>query len=195
MPLTYSGRLVRPSGSVTEIPSILDIAIGMSRQPRFAGQTKRWWSVLDHSMYAADLALMTTAEPQDEYAVLMHDAHEGITTDIPSDFKTDEIRAQQAFLDIGIFERYNVPESEIVHAVDRRALLAEALVIGPPAPKSKIERLFGVADVNDVDYLRSLVERSPSGGYTRPYGLVPYENHQELHPQVKAFIARVLDML
>src|SRR4051812_13725749 len=96
MPLTYTGRAVKPGSTVH--PSMIDIAVGISRQPRFAGQGKRWFSVLDHSLFVDEIVKRASSVPilgdddevarkQWRLAVLLHDAHESMTGDVPTDFK------------------------------------------------------------------------------------------------------------
>jgi 5'-deoxynucleotidase YfbR-like HD superfamily hydrolase len=69
----------------------------------------------------------------------LHDAHEALTGDIPTTLKASEQRAVQHLLDERIardlfpggadaFAR----ESAKIKEYDRRALLAEAFVVGPP---------------------------------------------------------------
>lgn len=211
MPVTYSGRVVRPYPKESEVPSLVDIAVGLSRQPRFAGQTKRWWSVLDHTLYADELARKPLEDSdvvsEDEeglrtlrLAVLLHDAHEAITADVPSDFKTPELRHQQQILDEGIYERYfqrPVTQAirDFVHAIDRRALIAEARVIGPPVSRQRILELFGGSEEEltklslDESVLEGLLRALPN--WRQP----PFETWQEDHPQVQEFLRRVVGLL
>ena len=105
--LTYSGRMV--SASQDSVPSESDIALSLSRQPRFAGMTRRWWSVLDHSIYVAELAIRDGESPRVVVAALLHDAHE-FTGDIPTPFKTAEQKEMQRRMDVQIFRAY-LPDS------------------------------------------------------------------------------------
>jgi 5'-deoxynucleotidase YfbR-like HD superfamily hydrolase len=97
MPMTHSGVLVTPGNGVA--PPLVDIALGLSRQPRFGGQTRRWWSVLDHSLFVADLAAREGRGLRVILALLLHDAHEALTGDIPTSLKKDDMRDVQASLD------------------------------------------------------------------------------------------------
>jgi hypothetical protein len=130
--ITYSGREVSPSRGV---PSIEDLALALSRQPRFGGMCRRHWTVVDHSLFAAMLAQRDGKEPELQLALLLHDAHEW-TGDIPTHFKTTEQRALQVLMDQAIQKEY-APETYYEHwkevkQYDIRALLAEAMVVGPP---------------------------------------------------------------
>lgn len=195
MPLTYTGRLVRPGGS--EHPSLIDIAVALSRQPRFAGHCRRWWSVLDHTLFCDDLARGTAAQLR--LALLLHDAHEAITADIPTDVKSVDMRRQQDLLDCDIFgafypwgyKQYVTDWRSDVKSYDRRALVAEATVVGPPVPYERILELFGGTDqqAEDMNYLQVHLI-----GDTY-LGLPPLRLSQEQHPAVKEFLRRMTELL
>lgn len=186
--LTYSGRMV--SVSQDSVPSESDIALSLSRQPRFAGMTRRWWSVLDHSLYVAKLAILDRLEPRVVVAALLHDAHE-FTGDIPTPFKTSAQREMQQAMDKQIFMAY-MPGGHItygeragVKALDERALLAEAYVVGPPALKTykAVEYHFGALPLDrDVVFLKDGID----------YGLFGVEPamlaHGVMAPNVSSFL-------
>ena len=155
--ITNSGRLVSPDEGV---PSIEDIALSLSRQPRFGGMTRRWWSVLDHSLFVEHLARIEGQSPATRLACLLHDAHE-FTGDIPTHFKTGEQRELQAKLDKRIAAEFGVRHDDLldkrVAKYDHRALLAEAEVVGPPmlVDAQAVHEHFGaVATASDVELLR-----------------------------------------
>jgi len=144
--LTHSGQMV---GADMGVPTVEDIALALSRQPRFAGHTRVPYTVLDHSLFAC--AMAAAEYPQDfklQLAVLLHDAHEALTADNPTPFKDKHIREIQEGLDFRISGAVTRDKSEYlfflnssaIKAYDTRALLAEAYVIGPPA-------LVTIADV------------------------------------------------
>jgi hypothetical protein len=201
MPLTYTGRLVRPGGS--EHPSLIDIAVALSRQPRFAGHCRRWWSVLDHTLFCSLLARYAMKQPlpsrELELAVMLHDAHEAITADVPTDVKTPALRVQQDLLDADIYDTYFsdgypsyitdwLPE---VKRIDRRALVAEAHVLGPPVESGRIVELFGSTDeqANDMELLRGQLR-----GVTY-LANPPLSGNQEPHPAVIEFVKRMTELL
>lgn len=204
MPLTYTGRVVRPGG--TTHPSLIDIAVGMSRQPRFAGQGKHWWSVLDHSLFCDELVKMldgnqvaAQAHAGWRLAVLLHDAHEALTADVPTDFKGLDLKSEQQVLDIDIantffpggWKDFNLLATS-VKAIDHLALIAEAHEIGPPAPEERIVALFGT-------HADELAARVLLRGYvaqnTHSMGLPPYHVRQETHPAVREYLDRVLRLI
>lgn len=140
--LTLSGRLVLPTPSVHidggfEVPTLRDIARGLGRMPRFAGQTRGWWSVLHHSLVVEYLARLDLGSSKLRLLALLHDAHESATGDIPTPWKSAEMREVQHALDERLFAELGVSAIATTSAVanvallDRRALLAEAHEVGP----------------------------------------------------------------
>jgi hypothetical protein len=171
--MTYSGALVGPGE--TTVPTLLDIALGLSRQPRFGGQARRWWSVLDHSLYAAELAARDNRSHRTILAVLLHDGHEALTGDVPTVLKTPDMREMQRWMDglladayfPGGRERFDSKRVD-VKQYDMRALVAEALLVGPPTLAScgseEFTKHFGVMPFKkDCDVLRELLGESLVG--------------------------------
>ena len=64
---TYSGKIAFPGGA----PSLLDTAISLSREGRFAGAGQRFFPVALHSFVVADLL-----PPHLQFDGLMHDSPE-----------------------------------------------------------------------------------------------------------------------
>lgn len=132
--VTFSGREVSPTRGV---PSVEDLALSLSRQPRFGGMCRRHWTVVDHLLFTALLAERDGQPVEVQLACLLHDAHEW-TGDIPTHFKSQGQKQMQLVMDDIIYETYSVDEVDsFTHArtvkhYDHRALLAEALVVGPP---------------------------------------------------------------
>lgn len=80
---TYSGRFLNITVPSKEDIFPVDIAIGLSRACRFAGHTKKWYSVADHSMWCMHRATKLYPENTDlHFAMLMHDAHEAYLGDM-----------------------------------------------------------------------------------------------------------------
>jgi hypothetical protein len=199
MPLTYTGRSIKPDNVAH--PSLIDIAVSLSRQPRFAGHCRRWWSVLDHTLFGADLlhADGDEAYPTLRLAWLLHDAHEAITGDIPTTFKTESMRWAQGDLDTRIHRAFytsdNCWHSE-VKAIDKRCLTAEAYVVGPPQANEHLEAFGWTAGVDDQwrkdsDVLRAGLARGKYLGIPP----VTYPQLPTDHPGVEEYLARVLELL
>jgi hypothetical protein len=137
--IAHSGRIVRldvDMGEKITPPSIPDIGLALSRVPRFGGHTRRPWTVAHHVLWLDDYARTRGANDDIRLGILLHDAHEAVTGDIPTHFKTPDMRGLQRDLDRAIYGRYfprfwHVEES--VKYYDRIGLLTEADVVGPPA--------------------------------------------------------------
>lgn len=84
--ITYTGQAVFPPdtpGYTTDgIPQIADIAVGLGRQIRFAGQTLHFTTVLCHTLTVAHLV-----PTEHRIYALLHDAAEAIIGDVPTTWK------------------------------------------------------------------------------------------------------------
>lgn len=127
------GTLVSKS---TGMLSLEEIAVGLARMPRFGGQTIIRWTVAEHLL--AGMTWMRARYPGSfglELAFGLHDAHEALTSDVPTTFKTWGLRRLQRRLDrrlcaaLGLDHRWL--EHEAVKQLDRDMLLAEASVVAP----------------------------------------------------------------
>lgn len=158
MTTTYTGRLLMPSNF--GVPSPLDIAVQLGRMPRFAGATRVWpWSVLHHTCACYRYAVTMDFMPQLLGMVLLHDAEECATGDIPTTWKTNEIRELQSRLSDHILYVYTGGASEnmlitpaairALREIDMLMLAAEMNVVGPPG----VQEHSGFA----YNYLRSVV--------------------------------------
>ena len=210
MPLTYTGRNV---DCATGHPSLIDIAVGLSRMPRFAGQTERWFSVLDHSLFVESLvdddgphpAMSDPPAAHDvsaevrrllRIALLLHDAHESLTGDVPTPLKPRELSTIQQALDIGIMEAF-MPGGrrafydlhEAVKVYDRRAVGAEALfLLGLKVNDYREAFYITEATQADVVELSRLIGRGV-------LGVPPTEMDPFLHPTVQRYLTRMLELL
>lgn len=133
--LTLDGVLVTPGG--WNAPTVRDIAISLGRTPRFAGQTRVWWSVLHHSL--ACLAYAAKENAMTQLAVLLHDAHEAVTGDITTHWKSPEMKAHQREIDARLWAMLGVVNPardstlvRYIQFVDQALLRGEGRVVGPP---------------------------------------------------------------
>jgi hypothetical protein len=200
--LTYSGRLVALSGAVNppEPPSIGDIGLALSRIPRFAGHTRRWWTVAHHVLWLEDYGRYNGLGRDARLGILLHDAHEAVTGDIPTPFKNKELRDLQRALDRGIFGRYHPLfwySEEIVKYYDQLGLMAEAVVVGPPALDLKadsaraqalLDSQFGGLPIvgDDNKYLRDWIHKHVAFNHPDGEGAPALE---------REFVRRVVDLL
>jgi 5'-deoxynucleotidase YfbR-like HD superfamily hydrolase len=82
-----SGALVDLANFTTDMVNMKDIAEGLSRLPRFNGQTIRPYSVAEHSLMVYQIVNAMGFGPEVCMQALMHDATEAFTGDIPAPFK------------------------------------------------------------------------------------------------------------
>ena len=113
-----------PHGSEFDI---LDIANGLSKVCRYAGQCKEFYSVAEHSLIVS--------EQVDDYAyeALLHDAAEAFMGDITRPLKqlVPEFKRLEATIEAAITERFNLRPDyrSVVKQADLRVLAAEQLQI------------------------------------------------------------------
>jgi hypothetical protein len=124
-----------PSGR--NAPSLMDIAVSLSRVPRFGGHTLRPWSVAEHTLACELMGQLRAYGTLILGHLLLHDAHEAILGDIPSTWCTDEIKMLKEELDVRIYESLDWPEPDVeeqvlIKNIDHAAVLAEAQILGPP---------------------------------------------------------------
>lgn len=153
-------------------PALTDMAVGMGRAARFAGQTNHWWSVLHHiySGYAAMRADGRTLESAALKGWWVHDAHEAFTADIPSPVKAQETKDLQHNIDsllVGDITGWPNPKGRAQDAVaemDARMLRAEAYALCPPRePGDFIEIYGGLPNMNDVRIVQGVQQMYATG--------------------------------
>ncbi|MHB8368941.1 MAG: hypothetical protein ACYDBP_04510 [Leptospirales bacterium] len=122
--LTNGGRHVNLLSPRTEEIDIADIAVGLSRECRFSGQTQEFYSVAQHSVLASRIVPEELA-----LEALLHDATEAFIRDIPYPLKKrlPEYKRIEMILDGIIRERFGLPTemSPAVHQSDRILLATE----------------------------------------------------------------------
>lgn len=122
--LTHSGRHVELRNPDPEEIDISDIARGISRECRFTGQCREFYSVAQHSVLAS---LIVAAEFALE--ALLHDATEAFIKDIPSPLKKllPEYSRIEGILEGVIRLKFGLPEemSAPVRTADRILLATE----------------------------------------------------------------------
>jgi hypothetical protein len=118
-----------------------DIASALSKQCRYAGHCRRFYSVAEHSVHVAH---HTSGGAKLKLAALLHDASEAYLVDIPRPIKNamPEYRAIEDRLMRVIFERFNLdlgnlwPLPPEIVDIDTRILHDECAqnVAQPPVP-------------------------------------------------------------
>lgn len=123
-------------------PTLHEIGWGLARTGRFAGQTKRWYSVLPHVYCVAELVGSDA-----KIHALLHDAAEAVVGDQVSTWKNTLTEQSEAIVLDRIYHSLGLnPESrkanyDEVHAADLACRAAEARVLGHADPS-----LFDIPD-------------------------------------------------
>jgi hypothetical protein len=84
---TFSGGAFWPLDPMEADVSALDIAAALSKQCRFAGHCRRFYSVAEHSVLIWRVARARGFSLRDQRAALLHDASEAYLVDIPRPVK------------------------------------------------------------------------------------------------------------
>jgi len=132
---TYSGRQFYPLNPVVEDIDIEDIAHSLSHLCRFAGHTRVFYSVAEHSCRVADLAMRFAHSSVQWYVAawgLLHDATEAYLIDLPRPLKRSEeigpgYRQAEANLMKAVCKRFDLREDEPreVQSADTILLMTE----------------------------------------------------------------------
>ncbi|WP_041221824.1 HD domain-containing protein [Deinococcus geothermalis] len=149
-----------------------DIAVALSRQPRFGGHTLRSYSVAQHSLVVAELLEVTGHTSAVVLQGLLHDATEAFVVDVPrplkallTEYKVIEGRMWQA-----VAARFGVPVDldPAVKWADEEALIHEAHHLLPGGPNGwggvpelrapSVLRLTMHEDQAQAQFLRKLAE-------------------------------------
>lgn len=133
---TYSGKILFPNGA----PNLLDIAVSLSRECRYAGAGMRWWPVTLHTFVVCDML------PSDlKLHGLLHDSPECITGDLPKPVKTPEIEKLEHELLRGIYKAFKLRwptkrQHAVIKHADNAALCGEVYTVGTQALQAEYPR-------------------------------------------------------
>ena len=132
--VTYTGRVVDPCNLQIEDVDINDIAHSLSMQCRFAGHTREFYSVAQHSIRVCETVEGAGFASADVILqALLHDATEAYVQDIIRPIKYDTKMKGYRILEERVWtvvaQHFNIPliVFPIVDRADKRALKAELL--------------------------------------------------------------------
>lgn len=126
---TFTGKLVYPMDLKVGDICIEDIAHGLSRVCRFAGQCAGFMSVAEHSVAVARIVM--TTDPQHALEALLHDASEAYLGDLPRPIKhlpeMQPYRDAEARAEAAIAQKFGLvyPLPQTVKDADRQRLFIE----------------------------------------------------------------------
>lgn len=163
---TYSGKVAYPDGA----PALVDIAVSLSREGRYAGAGTRFWPVALHTFVVCDML-----PDQFKFDGLIHDASECITGDIPKPVKTDDIEVFEKEMLKVIYKSFGVryPEPyvrEAVKAIDKEVLNGEVYTVGTTA----LQELYSQS-IAAEDLILKYVDKYNYADYLESSGRVPME--------------------
>ncbi len=163
---TYSGKIAFPGGA----PSLLDMAVSLSREGRYAGAGQRFWPVALHTFVVCDLL-----PPHLKFDGLFHDSPEVITGDTPKPAKTDEIEAFEEELLKANYEAFHIympseAERAVVKAADRKTFRGEVYTVGNHALQE-----FNAPCGEAEDLIMGYVDKYTYADYLEANGRVPME--------------------
>lgn len=141
-------RIMLSSGALFDLTdpfasdfTLVDIAHGLARVCRFAGQTNRFYSVAEHCVHVARLVPLEHAR-----AALLHDAAEAFIGDVTRplkallpDYRKIESKVEDAISDRMLTDRHGVVDYDAIHhplikRADTAMCLVEARELMPHAP-------------------------------------------------------------
>lgn len=131
---TYSGAPYEFDNPDPAAVDLLDIAHALSNMCRFAGHTKRFYSVAEHSVFVSRILEEEGATRGWQKVGLLHDAHEAYVWDCPRPLKPllgDAFEKLAEKADIAICQALHIAAPELFHAAaikhaDDVALVYEA---------------------------------------------------------------------
>jgi len=144
---TFSGLAFTPSDPKGSQIVLEDIARGLAHTARYCGQSRRHYSVAEHSVHLARYAMEHFEDPEVARIALMHDAAEAYICDIPRPLKLllPSYKRIEARVEAVIADRFGLPtlNDPRVKALDDRILEDErrALLCDPPRPWTSREPL------------------------------------------------------
>ncbi|MDP2665205.1 MAG: phosphohydrolase [bacterium] len=134
---TFTGKKFDPIDPDPALINIRDIAHALSNQCRYAGHTREFYSVAEHSVHVAqELERNNPKSPALWLAGLLHDAAEAYLTDLPRPIKKYVLSFstfENRLLEV-ISKKYGFayPFSPKVHFVDTSIILDEANALFNP---------------------------------------------------------------
>jgi len=133
---TFSGKELHFMNPHPDEICLEDISNALSKNCRYAGQIKDFYSVAEHSILMARY-FMSKGEDEKAYCALMHDGTEAYLVDIPRPIKPHlkGYLEMEAVLQEAIFKRFNVPAmcKDVKH-LDCHIVHDEAKVLFKTAP-------------------------------------------------------------
>lgn len=171
-----SGHYLDLANPMPDQFEIDDIAGGLSRICRFGGQCPQFYSVAEHSIVCAEIALRDGLPREAVEAALMHDASEAFVGDVVKPLKImmpEYDRIEARILKV-IGERYDIDFERWrsqVKQIDRDVLIAERNLLWP----ADGVQWTGESEVRAIDIRERVITNGLSAGRSSlpEYGYSP----------------------
>lgn len=164
-------------GEVNNSITLIDVAAHLSKINRFAGATHEFYSVAQHSVIVAKILKDMGHSIKLQRKGFLHDAHEMVTSDIPTPFHRD--------VNARIFKRFGEhydPIEEAKLEIDTN-IYAQFGIDGPTEFEKKLIKLADIkAFVTEASQLLK-----PTPEWIHDYGVAPAEYFIIAHPPEEAF--------
>jgi len=125
---TYTGKKLDPSNITPQDIDIQDIAAGLSAMPRFAGQTRKIFTVASHSIILSEIV-----PPELAKCALLHDASEAFLGDVITPVKTlvPEYQALESSVMSAVLKHFGLAEEELlaIKPYDKQIAEVERIVL------------------------------------------------------------------
>lgn len=171
-----SGAMIDLSDPDYSRVEIRDIAAGLARECRFAGQMHGYYTVAQHCVIGTLIAPQAI-----KYAFLMHDAAEAILKDIPKPLKNllPDYRRIEAMHEERLNRRFMVPDrcGIQVKNIDRIMLVAENVAVRGQK-RDHAYRSLKPAQKKTADQAVDLIKAAHNKSWERPF----LERFHELAP-------------
>jgi len=162
---TFSGRYLDLADPDPADIALADVASGLAKTCRFAGQVRRFYSVAEHAVLCADYVAAYDGDPWRQLAALHHDDHEAFTGDLTAPLRGlwPGYRDLAARIQVAIEEALGLGlsvecDDPLVHAADMWARAAEAYYLLPSQGKPWAAEFVPDDVPESVRYVRGLGE-------------------------------------
>lgn len=168
--VTASGLCIDPLNLRPDQVRLLDIATSLANTCRFAGHTSSFYSVAQHSVACAQVALERTGDRDLARVALLHDASEAYLLDIPRPLKYGPLfgdrylQAEQA-AQAAVWEAFGITEmaarhADAVKALDDDLLAVERVTLMRTAT-APWPGVRPIGEITDADHIEATIRPVP----------------------------------